>query len=212
MISASNRELIIELILNTEGAFEFSNNYDDGIIPFLNEIWDLRTMPSEDQRFNNAEQDVIQHTINNNDWDLKFLFIDRLRLLENDEKFSKFLETFLLPKYQNSPKDVFNITEKINNILDSEGLTLATISYDDDFPVLELSKADVLERPSDIPINRIPFFCLPYPHKPVYKFINELKVDNDKPQSHFILVADNWNDFDHETKFFWFTFAMGIKI
>ncbi|TQQ58096.1 AbiJ-related protein, partial [Vibrio cholerae] len=173
MISTSNRELIIKLLLNTKGTFEFSKNYDDGIIPFLNEIWDLRSMPSEDQRFNNAEQDVIQHIINNDDWDLKYLFIERLKLLENDEKFTKFLETFLLPKFQNNPKDVFHLTEKINEILESDGLTLATISYDDDLPVLELNKLDILERPSDIPINKIPFFPLPYPYKPVYKFINE---------------------------------------
>ncbi|WP_342639070.1 hypothetical protein [Vibrio metschnikovii] len=112
MISTSNRELIIELLLNTKGTFEFSKNYDDGIIPFLNEIWDLRTMPSEDRRFNNAEQDVIQHTINNDDWDLKYLFIDRLKLLENDEKFTKFLETFLLPKFQSDPTDVFILQKK----------------------------------------------------------------------------------------------------
>ncbi|EKA7411495.1 AAA family ATPase [Vibrio parahaemolyticus] len=211
MISTSNRELIIELLLNTKGTFEFSNNYDDGIIPFLNEIWDLRSMPSEDQRFNNAEQDVIQHTINNDDWDLKYLFIDRLKLLENDEKFTKFLETFLLPKFQNNPIDVFNLTEKINEILESDGLTLATISYNDDFPVLELNKLDVLERPSDIPINKIPFFSLPYPYKPVYKFINELNVDNDKPKCHFILVADNWDDFHHETTFWLVYFDNGNK-
>lgn len=96
MISTSNRELIIELLLNTKGAFDFSKNYDDGIIPFLNEIWDLRSMQSEDRRFNNAEQDIIQHTINNNDWDLKYLFTERLKLLTDDEKFTKFLEKLLL--------------------------------------------------------------------------------------------------------------------
>ncbi|EKO3588456.1 AbiJ-related protein [Vibrio metschnikovii] len=211
MISTSNRELIIELLLNTKGTFEFSKNYDDGIIPFLNEIWDLRTMPSEDRRFNNAEQDVIQHTINNDDWDLKYLFIDRLKLLENDEKFTKFLETFLLPKFQSDPTDVFHLTEKINEILETDKLTLAIISYDGDFPVLELNKLDVLERPSDIPINKIPFYSLPYHQIPLYKSIKEINVDSDKPKCHFILVADNWDDFYHKTKFCLVYFDNGNK-
>jgi ABC-type multidrug transport system ATPase subunit len=211
MISTSNRELIIELLLNTKGAFEFSKNYDDGIIPFLNEIWDLRTMPSEDRRFNNAEQDVIQHTINNDDWDLKYLFIDRLKLLENDEKFTKFLEKFLLPKFQSDPSDVFHLTEKINEILETDKLTLATISYDGDFPVLELNKLDVLERPSDIPINKIPFYSLPYSNIPLYKSIKEIITDSDKPKCHFILVADNWDDFYHKTTFCLVYFDNGSK-
>lgn len=77
MISQSNRKKILDLILETDGAFEFSINSGEGIIPFLNEIWDLKSMPSEDSRFNNAEQDIVQHTINNNDWDYEELFENR---------------------------------------------------------------------------------------------------------------------------------------
>ncbi len=211
MINESNRKRILELILNTKGAFEFSNNYDDGIIPFLNEIWDLKSMPSEDQRFSNAEQDVFQHTINNDDWDLEFLFIDRLKLTDSEDIFKKFLEIFLLPKYQNSPESVFNITEIINGILKTDALALATSSYDGEFPVLELTKFDVLERPSDIPINKIPFFVLPYPNMAIDKFIDKLEVDKDKPSCHFLLVADNWDDFNHKTNFGLIYFDNGKK-
>lgn len=211
MINKSNRKLILELILNTEGAFEFSNNYDGGIIPFLNEIWDLQSMPSEDQRFSNAEQDIIQHTINNDDWDLEFLFIDRLKLIENEDIFTKFLETFLLPIYQNNPESVFNVTEKINGILKTDTLALATSSYDGEFPVLELTNIEVLERPTDIPINKIPFFVLPYPNMPVAKFVDGLEVDKEKPSCHFLLVADNWDDYSHLTTFGLVYFDNGEK-
>ena len=98
MISQSNRKKVFELILNTDGAFEFAINSNEGIIPFLNEIWDLRSMPSEDNRFQDAERDIIQHTINNDDWDWKELFEVRLKLLESENKFNKFLETLFLPK------------------------------------------------------------------------------------------------------------------
>lgn len=76
---------------------------------------------------------------------------------------------------------------------------------------MELNKVDSLERPSDIPINKIPFFVSPYPHKPIYKFAKELNVDSSKPKYHFILVADNWDDFKHETKFLLIYFDNGNK-
>ncbi|ACH64789.1 conserved hypothetical protein (plasmid) [Aliivibrio fischeri MJ11] len=211
MINSSNRDIIFELILNTEGAFDFSNNFDNGIIPFLNEIWNLKSMPSEDNRFSNAEQDVYQHTINNDDWDLNYLFRDRLKLIENDEKFNKFLEVFLSKKYQNSPDTLVTFTEKINKILESDKLALATISYDDDFPVVALTKLDKLERPLDIPVNSIPFFVLPYPNMPISKFISVMEAEQGKPSRYFVLVADNWDDYNHKTHFGLVYFENGQK-
>jgi len=43
---------------------------DDDWMKFLDEIWDLRTLPSEDARYTDAYGDIVQHTINNNDWEL----------------------------------------------------------------------------------------------------------------------------------------------
>lgn len=211
MINETNRKLILELVLNTEQAFDFSNNYDDGIIPFLNEIWDLKSMPSEDFRFSNAEQDVFQHTVNNDDWDLTYLFIDRLKLIENEDIFKRFLEIFFLPKYQKSPESTFDLTEKINEILTTDTVALTTISYEGEFPILELSKIDTLERPSDIPINKIPFFVLPYPNMRIENCIANLVADNEKPNCYFLLVADNWDDYGHQTIFGLVYFANGEK-
>ena len=45
MINETNRKKVLDSILNLEGVFEFANNRDEGIIPFLNEIWDLKSMP-----------------------------------------------------------------------------------------------------------------------------------------------------------------------
>ena len=211
MINESNRNIIFELILNTKGAFDFSNNFDNGIIPFLNEIWNLKTMPSEDHRFSNAEQDVHQHTINNDDWDLNYLLRDRLKLIENSDKFKKFLEIFLSKKYQRSPDGLISFTEKINKILESDKLALAIISYDDDFPVIELTKLDVMERPLDIPVNGVPFFSLPYPNMSIFKFIDGMEVELDKPSRYFVLVADNWDDFNYKTHFGLVYFENGKK-
>ncbi|QQA75160.1 AAA family ATPase [Pectobacterium parmentieri] len=201
MISQSNREKVLGLILNTDGAFSFASNKDEGIIPFLNEIWDLSSMPSEDERFNNAEQDIIQHTINNNDWSLKELFEGRLKLLENESDFVKFLELFFSPKYQINKEDVFKLIKEINITISSDDLALAVMSYKDGLPILELIDSDVYERPVDIPINKIPFFVLPYPDMRASTFVNRLSSDNEKPNIYFLLIADNWDDFSHKTTF-----------
>lgn len=211
MISLSNRKKVLALILSADGAFEFANNRSEGIVPFLNEIWDLESMPSEDIRYRNAEQDIIQHTINNDDWDWKELFERRLRLLESEDTFTKFIEIFLLPKYQSNAEVVFELTRKINAVIETDGLALATISYEDDLPVLELTNVDALDRPIDIPINRIPFFVLPYPNMRVGKFVSELEVDNEKPGQHFLLIEDNWDDFSSRTTFKLVYFDRGKK-
>lgn len=212
MISTSSRKKILDLILNAEGAFEFANDINEGIIPFLNEIWDLKSMPSEDNRFTNAEQDIIQHTINNDDWDWNELFEVRLNIIKSEDKFTNFLEVFLLPKYQNSHERVSYYTERINDVLESERLVLATISYEGDFPILELTKIDSLDRPTDIPVNKIPFFVLPYQNISVNKVVNKLIVDKEKPNRYFLLIADNWDDYHHQTTFKLVYFNDGEKI
>ncbi|MEQ9882592.1 AAA family ATPase [Pectobacterium brasiliense] len=211
MINQSNRKKVLELILSADGAFEFANNRDKGIIPFLNEIWDLNSMPSEDDRFNNAERDIIQHTINNDDWSWQELFEDRLKLLDSEDKFIKFIEVFLSPKYQNSAEDVSNLINKINIVIKNDNLFLAVMSYIDDFPIIELANIDVPDRPTDIPINKIPFFVLPYPDMSVSSFFRRLSVDNEKPNKYFLLVADNWDDFSHKTTFLLVYFDNGEK-
>ena len=200
-MNSSIRKIILDLIIATEGSFDFANNRDEGFIPFLNEIWDLKLMPSEDSRFKDAEGDIIQHTINNDDWDNHELFEQRLKLLDDETKFIKFLEVFLLPKYQTSPEQTYYFIEKINGILESEDLTLATISYEGDYPVLELMDKDTLDRPSDVPVNKIPFYVVSYPSMPISRYVNNLEVDNEKPSKYFLLIADNWNDYSHETSF-----------
>ncbi|MDO6488425.1 AAA family ATPase [Colwellia sp. 6_MG-2023] len=212
-MKASTRKRILDLIISTDAAFDFANNRDDGIVPFLNEIWDLKSMPSEDSRYNDAEGDVIQHTINNDDWDLHELFEQRLKLVENENYFIKFVEVFLLPKYQSTLELTSYFTEKINDILKKEGLILATVSYEGDFPIIELTKMDTLDRPSDIPINKIPFYVIPYPSMNISNYANQLKVDNEKPKTYFLLIADNWDDqYKYETTFGLVCFDDGNKV
>lgn len=63
-------------------------------IEFLSRIYNLDIMKSNDSRFKNARGDIIQHTINNNDWEANRVFLDkRFGILNggNDETFLKFV-------------------------------------------------------------------------------------------------------------------------
>ena len=55
-------------------------------LDFLKRLYQLDAMPSNDTRFNNFEADIIQHTINNDDWDGGWIFVDdRLGLSSGDD-------------------------------------------------------------------------------------------------------------------------------
>ena len=66
-------------------------------VDFLSRIYDLKSMPSTDSRYKDAEGDIFQHTVNNDDWDIYWVFSDsRFNLSAgSDEPLLKFLcETF----------------------------------------------------------------------------------------------------------------------
>lgn len=43
------------------------------LIEFLGRTWDLSQMPSSNSRFEDAEGDIWQHMVKNNDWDAQYL-------------------------------------------------------------------------------------------------------------------------------------------
>ncbi len=54
-------------------------------LDFLKRIYDLNNMPSDDSRFENAEQDIWQHTVNNDDYPYCWIFEDERFDLQNGE-------------------------------------------------------------------------------------------------------------------------------
>ncbi len=57
-------------------------------------------------------------------------------LLGDDEKFIKFIETVLSPKYRKGEDDIFKYVLLINPYLEKEGYTLLLQDYDDEgFPI-----------------------------------------------------------------------------
>lgn len=65
----------------------------------LESVWDLFSMPSSDTRYKDAHGDIVQHFFNNSDWELDYLFIERLHVLDDTTDFKKFIEVMLAPEY-----------------------------------------------------------------------------------------------------------------
>lgn len=96
-------------------------------IEFLSRIYDLNTMPSEDKRFSNAYQDIHQHTINNNDWEDCWYFIDERFHLSNgndDRYILRFICEMLHPAVRDEKSSWRKYLEKFNEILEPDGYCL----------------------------------------------------------------------------------------
>lgn len=178
---------IFKIINKNPNAF---NAKDDGlyngIINFLNNIWDLKGLPrvSEDDRWSNAYDDAVQHLVNNDDWSYEETFIDYFKLLENEDNFTKFLETVVHPDFRNDLQEIEFYVSLINVELASINYTLAISNYKEDLPVYDIRKSKENDK-IYILENPIPFL-----------------VDEDSTEyPYFNLKSDNWDDFGNETSF-----------
>lgn len=168
---------------------------NEGILPFLNEIWDLRAMPSTDSRFNDAYRDIYHHTINNDDWNLDFLLIDRLQVLEDDARFQKFVETVVSPKYRNSEDEISYLVIGINHHLIKDGLQLAIVEFDGDgLPIYTFqNKDEVDDLPLNIKLNDVPIYVIKTPKGKAW---NESSHSKPTVTPSLVLVFnDGWNDY-----------------
>ncbi len=95
-------------------------------IDFLQRIFDLRALPSNDERYDNAEDDIYQHRVANYDWPNEWLFSDeRFDLLHiSDEQFLKFLCELLHPIVRPDMAEVENLRVILNNLLRVDGWEL----------------------------------------------------------------------------------------
>jgi len=169
-------------------------------MPFLNSIWDLRTMPSEDQRYTNAYDDVVQHTVNNDDWELDELFLERLKLLEDNDVFIKFLENIVHPNFRENEDDIIKFVLLINSYIEDEKLILAIVSYDEN----SLPIYNIIEKNDSLPYrdllkNSIPFYVVKRPNGYANKANSHSKPD--KTPCFVLSFNDKWNDYGYSTDF-----------
>ncbi|GAA3773132.1 hypothetical protein GCM10022423_29490 [Flavobacterium ginsengiterrae] len=158
----------------------------DGIITFLNKIWPLQEMPSQDERYINAMEDAKQHLINNEDWSLEYTFLNRFGLVDGDNSYyNKFLETVVSPDVRPSKEGIQLYAHLINKHVEKSGSRMAIVDYFEEMPLYKLRP---LMSAGDLPLqiakNSIPFFKGPD------------KIDE---YPCFVLYYDNWNDYSIRT-------------
>lgn len=104
---------------------------------FLKRIYDLKSLPSYDNRFDDAEGDIWQHTINNDDYEEGWIFEDdRLELLNGeDEVLLKFLCAVFHPAVRVENGYWKEILDAVNGLLRNDGYEL--------YPESKISGRDV---------------------------------------------------------------------
>jgi len=117
----TRRDIVDRLLLDT--SWPFYGHMD--LIQFLQRIWNLDQMPSEDYRFTNASRDIWQHMVNNSDWSDSELLYSRLNIAHiPDERFACFLETCVHPLACSEPDRIAALVALFNGALKNDGFTM----------------------------------------------------------------------------------------
>lgn len=95
-------------------------------IEFLKRLYNLKSMPSFDPRFPDAERDILQHTVNNDDYPFCWVFEDERFQLKNgnDEVYLRFICEIFHPtvRYEKGYwKEFFAV---VNRLLQNDGYEL----------------------------------------------------------------------------------------
>lgn len=193
-IDKKTKTKIFNFIRGYPNAF---TNHEDGIIHFLNSIWDLRNLPSNDPRFRNALEDAQQHLVNNLDWDYEYTFLDRFDLLSTEEKFILFVEVVVSPEFRENDSEIFEFVQGINEYLTKEKFALVIEGFDDlDSPIHKLKfHEDYGEFPEGIMENPIKFYT-------TYE-TNLTKILTDINDEKFFILKFHygWNDYSFQSTF-----------
>ena len=157
-------------------------------VDFLEQIWNLHLLNSDDPRYKDAYGDAVQHLRNNSDWDEEYTFLTRFGLLKaTDDTFYKFLNIVVAPEVRGSEEEILHYVREINAMLEGINCAMERVATRDNLPVYyfveNFEGGDSL--PEDIEKNRIPIFfsCT----------IDEYPA--------LVLRDTNWDDFGNKTSF-----------
>lgn len=124
-ITQVTRSLILDQILL--GKRLFHGRMD--LMSFLRRVWDLSAIPSTDSRYNNADGDIWQHMVRNDDWSYEELLCDRLNILGcEDSIFLRFLETCVHPLAVRDDVEAKSLSDIFNKYLEIDGYKLIVTS------------------------------------------------------------------------------------
>lgn len=95
---------------------------------FLSRIFDLQALPSRDpmRRYNNAYDDIYQHTVNNNDYSSNWIYSDpRINLSHcPDEVYLKFLTETIHPIVRSNQTEIDKLLQIYNRHLIADGFEI----------------------------------------------------------------------------------------
>lgn len=106
-------------------------------IEFLKRLYDLKNLPSLDSRFSDAESDIWQHTVNNDDYPFCWVFEDERFQLKNgsDEVYLSFICEIFHPAVRFEKGYWKEFLDEINRLLQNDGYEL--------YPARKISNRDV---------------------------------------------------------------------
>ncbi len=208
-LKKSTKSNLLKALLSDDKALFIALSYENQM-NFLNSIWDLYSMPSEDDRYKNAYDDIVQHTLNNSDYDNEHLFFQRLELIENDKTFILFLNNVVLPIYRQSEDEIVKYVLFINSFINKEGHEMTLSELDEnDTPIYVFGEISSTDKPIDLPPNNIPFFVTDDGKQVGYGQYHPEKPDTFPS---FVLLTDEWDDFGNKTTFQLFYFDSDEKL
>jgi hypothetical protein len=141
-ITDLTRRAIIDYLLECGDPFHGRLDH----MEFLRRVWPLSEMPSEDSRFDDAESDIWQHTVNNHDWDHDELLFKRLQIETcSDDIFLKFVETALSPRVVSKMARIEERADAVNRHLARDGYTLVADERVSGWPVYHAQRSTVAD-------------------------------------------------------------------
>jgi len=161
-------------------------------IEFLKLLYDLDNMPSTNNRFKNATDDIWQHTVNNDDWDYCWVFKDERFGLEmgDDKVLLDFICKVFDPAVRSEKGNWKNFFYKINSILKADGYEIYEQSRISNRAVYYWRTISDIEKNSDSPVP----FSIRKPQSKKVKFTITMKV-----RGEILVILGRYNESFQET-------------
>ncbi len=175
---------------------------DINIINFLDGMFDLKSLPSEDSRYNNAYDDAFQHLVNNYDWEYEYVLTERFNIIDDTDIFISFLNKIIHPDIRNNEDDITRYYLLINPYLEKEGANYSLESYSEEglsiYEVKPITTKSTV--PSSIIENKIPFFI---DNSPSGNYDNQSSHKTPSSYPCFVLANHSgWNDFSNWSTYY----------
>lgn len=185
------------------------------LVRFLDAIFNLHERPSDDNRFNTLYQSFNKHLIDNYDYDLDEIILDRLGLLKDDdgEVFKRFIIALLdqtFYEYENGLENELyqKVLTKLKKLLKPLGWEFVLFSQDENGNVRYKLQELSLDHTDTIPSNTIPIHFV----TSVFNSSNSSHHSLPSYGSVLLMVFDlGWNDFGVASKATLFYYDENIR-